>query len=112
MSRQSTLVLQQSLALDGVFMSRQSTITLRHKVPRHGVSMSRHSVLCHDSGAQCCNKAGCAHAVKLCRARQALAAHDNVASCCVTTEEALRIRQTRPDGHDKPGHAHDKGLGA
>ena len=76
------------------------------------VSMSQHSVLCHDSGARCCNKAGCAHAVKLCRARQALIAHDNVASCCVTTEEALRIRQTRLDAHDKPGNAQDKGLGA
>ena len=68
----------------------------------------------------CRNKAGRAHnrdallpmIETLCCPRQTLGACNSLAPCCVTTEEALCARQTRPGAHDRLGLAHDKGLHA
>ena len=38
-------------------------------------------------------------------------AHDSVAPCCVTTEEARHARQTRLGVHGKPGQACTTSLG-
>ena len=34
--------------------------------------------------------------------RSKAGAHNNVAPCCVATEEAILARQTKPSTHDKP----------
>ena len=80
-------------------MSRPSILTLQQKISGHMVSMSRHSALCHDSGVRWCftNKTKLAtieSSVAHDKAGRAKAsAHDNVAPCCVATEEAMRARQ-------------------
>ena len=38
-------------------------------------------------------------------------AYDSVAPCCVTIEEAMHARQTRPDARDIPSQEHTTSLG-
>ena len=43
--------------------------------------------------------------------RVKVSAHDNVEQCCVTTEEAMHARQTRPGPRDILGQARTTSLG-